>query len=94
METVVDTGNHFMVIGSFVFLLTGASVYFYPKLSVLLMVFLSMMFGFIYSFSIEAVNTALAAVLINGVSAAIGGTGVKLLNQRMRLKKTTDESAG
>ncbi|RLQ96266.1 hypothetical protein [Falsibacillus albus] len=73
LEYLSAYSNHLIVIGIAVLILNCTIAIFFVRVNLLLLVLMSMFFGFIYSFMFDIVEFALVSVLF---SAALSGLGI------------------
>ncbi len=68
MEFLMIFSFHFFIMGSIVMLLSGLISFFFPKITVfIVVVLLSMLIGYTYSVVYEVPNLALFSVILNGI---------------------------
>jgi high-affinity Fe2+/Pb2+ permease len=78
MELVMVLSLHYFTLGTWVLLISGILSFIFPRLKMIFIVLISMVFGYFYTMQLESLGLTIFAIILSATISLLTATLVKL----------------
>jgi hypothetical protein len=78
MELIMVLSLQFFTLGTWVLMISGILSFIFPRLRMLFILLITMVFGYFYTFQLESFGLTVFAIIFSGIISLLGITLVKL----------------
>jgi hypothetical protein len=78
MELIMALSLQFFTLGTWVLMISGILSFIFPRLRMIFILLITMVFGYFYTFQLESFSLTVFAIIFSGLISLLGITLVKL----------------